>query len=65
MLDIIETLQAVSENLKELFEDKGELRGFHDWDVLIGCVIALERVIVTLQTTDAQTEGDENVTDGE
>lgn len=45
----IQTLMAVVNQLKSLFADKGELKGFNDWDSFVGCVIALERVIQELQ----------------
>lgn len=39
-----ETLIAVIQTLCGLFEDKAELRGFHDWDRFVGCIQALERI---------------------
>lgn len=46
----IEKLTAVVGTLKNLFSDKGELRGFDDWDSLIGCVVTLENIIAEFQT---------------
>lgn len=45
----IQTLNAVAEQLKNLFADKSELRGFNDWDALIGCVVGINQVIAELQ----------------
>lgn len=43
-----ETIRAVIGTLKALFSDKGELKGFGDWDALIGCVMALENIAAEL-----------------
>ena len=50
-MDIIQTLTAVSNQLKTLFADKGELKGINDWDALIGCVVGINQVIQELQET--------------
>lgn len=67
-MDIVETIRAVSENLQTLFDDKGELKGFHDWDALIGCVIALDKAATELESRFAaeqiEQEGVEDITDG-
>ena len=48
----IQTLNAVSEQLKSLFADKSELKGFADWDALIGCVVAINQVVAELQAQE-------------
>lgn len=40
-----ETLQAVVSQLRRLFADKNELKGFDDWDAMVGCVMTLESLI--------------------
>lgn len=57
-----QTIDAVIETLKRLFADKGELKGFDDWDSLIGCVMALENIKAELQSNE--TEAEENTTEG-
>lgn len=52
----IQTLNAVAEQLKSLFADKGELKGFADWDALIGCVVAINQVIAELQAQQQQAQ---------
>lgn len=47
---MIQTITAIIETLKRLFADKGELKGFDDWDSLIGCVMALENIRAELQS---------------
>ena len=55
-----EQIQAVVAQLKDLFTDKNELRGFDDWDRLIGCVMTLEQVIRGLQWQDNKPTEEEN-----
>ena len=52
-MNYIETITAVIRTLKTLFQDKGELRGFDDWDSLIGCVVALENISQALQSENS------------
>ena len=47
---LVETLNAVANQLKSLFAEKNELKGFDDWDALIGCVVGINQVIQELQT---------------
>lgn len=49
-MDIIQTLTAVSNQLKTLFADKGELKGFSDWDAFIACVIGIDQVVKQLES---------------
>ena len=51
-----ETITAVIETLKSLFANGGELKGFNDWDALIGCVVALEQVKQDLQKETFQND---------
>ena len=55
-----ETLLAVITQLKDLFKDKAELKGFDDWDAFIGCIIALEQIAGQPE----ETEEDEEAEDG-
>lgn len=48
-MNTIQTLNAVAEQLKSLFADSGELKGFADWDSMIGCVVAINQVVAELQ----------------
>ena len=38
-----QNIRAVAQELKNLFANKAELRGFKDWDTLIGCIMLLEQ----------------------
>lgn len=51
-----ETITAVIETIKSLFANGGELKGFDDWDALIGCVVALEQVKQNLQNESFQND---------
>ena len=42
--------------LKSLFEKDGQLRGFDDWDRLIGIVMTLEKVQKMLESKKASEE---------
>lgn len=48
-MDAIQTLTVVASQLKTLFADKSELKGFDDWDALIGCIVGINQVIDELQ----------------
>lgn len=43
MDDKAQNIRVAVEQLKNLFANKAELRGLHDWDVLIGCIMILEK----------------------
>ena len=58
-MDNAETLITVAKQLRELFAEKSELKGFDDWDRLIGCIITIQNV------AQALTDEAEVVTDGE
>lgn len=53
------TLHAVIQQLRELFLEKGELKGFDDWDKFLGCISAIERVAdeINAENTQEETEG--------
>lgn len=50
--NMVETINAVIRNLRELFKDKDSLVGVDDWDSFIGCLIALQSVASELQTQE-------------
>ena len=66
MIEIINQITAVSETLKRLFANDGQLHGFNDWDALVGCVMMLESVAMKLsETAPAEsTEAEEEKTNG-
>ena len=43
------SIMQVIQNLKAIFKTKDRLVGFDDWDCLIGCIIALERLAADIQ----------------
>ena len=51
-----ETLIAVVKQLRELFSDKGELKGFDDWDAFLGCVNAIGEVAKALSEEETAEE---------
>ena len=58
-MDTKETLLAVIKQLKDLFKDKAELKGFDDWDTFIGCIIALEQIAVQPEEAEeTEVDGD-------
>lgn len=52
----VDTIVSVINELKNLFKDKGELRGFDDWDHMIGCIMALQNVCNQLSAQQAEKE---------
>ena len=54
-----ETLVAVVNQLRELFLDKGELKGYDDWDKFLGCMSAIAQVAEALaeEETEETAEG--------
>ncbi len=52
------TLMAVIQTLCRLFEDKAELRGFHDWDRFVGCISALEQIANNLPDEETKEESE-------
>lgn len=44
-----DTLMPVSQTLRGLFANKSELVGFDDWDKMVGCIMAIERVANSIQ----------------
>lgn len=52
MFEIVSQIRAVSDTLKRLFANDGQLRGFNDWDALVGCVMMLDSVAMMLSETE-------------
>ena len=63
-MDILGTLQKVTATLKSLFAEKGELKGFDDWDAFIGCIIVLEQMINSFSELANQAEDGDEVNGG-
>ena len=63
-MNIIEQLMTASAQLKELFKDKGELKGIGDWDTFIGCLMLIDNSVVQFQqmTQEPQKEPAEETT---
>lgn len=49
MNELIQAVEAVSSTIRSLFADKGELKGYGDWDAIVGCVITLNQVANALR----------------
>ena len=58
-MDIIEALATASQQLKDLFAEKDNLKGYHDWDRFLGAVLLIDQVIMALQQEDQQKEPQE------
>ena len=43
-----ETLIAVVQQLREIFLEKSELKGYDDWDKFFGCINAIQKVAQNL-----------------
>ena len=56
MEETIQTINAVASTLRTLFAKKDNLVGFDDWDKMIGCVMALERVSQDLQNVGEESK---------
>lgn len=54
-----EQIIAVISTLKNLFDDKHELRGFNDWDAFIGCIITLEGIASELSNLPSEETAEE------
>ena len=48
-MDNAETLIAVIQQLRNIFLEKSELKGYDDWDSFFGCINAIEKVATALQ----------------
>ena len=48
----IQTIAAIVQTLRGLFEEKDRLVGVKDWDSFIGCLIALENLANELQNNE-------------
>lgn len=61
-MDIYDSLTSIVKELKDLFSDKNELKGFDDWDRLIGCIIILEKLVNSFSNlaNEPDTEGEDN-----
>lgn len=57
-MDIYDSLTSIVKELKNLFADKNELKGFGDWDKLIGCIIMLERLANSFSNLANNSEGE-------
>ena len=51
-MEKLQKVRAVIEELTNLFENKGELKGFHDWDRFIGCIMVLQNVAEMLNAEE-------------
>ena len=49
-----EILQAVIQQLRGIFLEKSELKGYDDWDAFFGCINAIERVAQDLEDVEKQ-----------
>ena len=58
-MDNAETLIAVVNQLRELFLNKGELKGYDDWDKFLGCVNAIAQVAEALAEEKAPETAEE------
>ena len=58
-MDITEALATASQQLKDLFAEKDNLKGYHDWDRFLGAVLLIDQVIMALQQEDQQKEPQE------
>ena len=47
---------AVIQQFRELFLEKGELRGYDDWDRFFGCITQLETIAVELAKAEKTAE---------
>ncbi len=45
----VQTITAIVQTLRSLFEGKDNLVGVNDWDSFIGCLIALENLANEIQ----------------
>ena len=51
-----ETLIAAIKQLREIFVDKSELRGFDDWDRFFGCINAIQKVAQNIANEESEEE---------
>ena len=52
----VEILIAVIQQLRGIFLEKGELKGYDDWDSFFGCITMIENVIKSLQQEEPSKE---------
>ena len=57
-----QTLKAVIQQLRNIFLDKHELKGYDDWDSFFGCINAIESVAQDLESAEEQVESTEENT---
>ena len=55
-MDVTASLRTAVQQLRGLFADKGELRGFNDWDTFLGSVMLIENAIAYLQEESTKEE---------
>lgn len=60
-MDKAKNIRIAVQEIKNLFANKAELRGFHDWDTLIGCIMLLEQTAGELEAEriNSEVEADE------
>ena len=54
-----QTLLAVIQQLREIFLDKSELKGYDDWDRFFGCINAIQQVAQSLVEEDTEETAEE------
>lgn len=55
-----EKLLAVISQLRGIFLEKGELKGYDDWDAFFGCINAIEDVAESLGQAETAQEEENN-----
>lgn len=60
-----ETLALIYDALRELFQNKAELRGVDDWDVFIGILIKLKDVEASVRSMEEKTNNSVEENEGE
>ena len=62
-MDTIKVIEAVIKELKDLFKDGGELKGYRDWNRLVSCVLLLEDCVDRTNKEDEEPEVIEEATE--
>lgn len=55
-MDNAETLMEVIKQLREIFLDKSELKGYDDWDRFFGCINVIQQVAQSLAEEPEEVE---------
>lgn len=58
-MDNAQTLIAVIQQLRKIFLDKSELKGYDDWDSFFGCINAIEKVATALSEDNKEETAEE------